>query len=128
MGHAGAIIGMPFSLEGFAFFTEGIFLGIYLYGWKRVAPRAHLFAGVHGPRGRDHRHAVLARRLRVLHGRYFSRHLSLRLEARSAARSSVCGRSWATRARSSACRSRSKASRSSRKVFFSASISTAGSA
>jgi cytochrome d ubiquinol oxidase subunit I len=45
MGHAGAIIGMPFSLEGFAFFTEAIFLGIYLYGWNRVPPRAHLFAG-----------------------------------------------------------------------------------
>ena len=45
MGYAGAIIGMPFSLEGFAFFTEAIFLGIYLYGWTRVPPRAHLFAG-----------------------------------------------------------------------------------
>jgi cytochrome bd ubiquinol oxidase subunit I len=45
MWYAGAIIGMPFSLEGFAFFTEAIFLGIYLYGWKRVPPRAHLFAG-----------------------------------------------------------------------------------
>ena len=46
MGYAGSIIGMPFSLEGFAFFTEAIFLGIYLYGWTRVPPRAHLFAGV----------------------------------------------------------------------------------
>jgi cytochrome d ubiquinol oxidase subunit I len=46
MGYAGAIIGMPFSLEGFAFFTEAIFLGIYLYGWNRVPRRAHLFAGV----------------------------------------------------------------------------------
>jgi hypothetical protein len=27
MGYAGSIIGMPFSLEGFAFFTEAIFLG-----------------------------------------------------------------------------------------------------
>jgi cytochrome d ubiquinol oxidase subunit I len=45
MRYAGAIIGMPFSLEGFAFFTEAIFLGIYLYGWNRVPPRAHLFAG-----------------------------------------------------------------------------------
>jgi cytochrome bd ubiquinol oxidase subunit I len=45
MEHAGAIIGMPFSLEGFAFFTEAIFLGIYLYGWNRVSPRKHLFAG-----------------------------------------------------------------------------------
>jgi cytochrome bd ubiquinol oxidase subunit I len=45
MGWAGAIIGMPFSLEGFAFFTEAIFLGIYLYGWQRVSPYAHLAAG-----------------------------------------------------------------------------------
>jgi cytochrome d ubiquinol oxidase subunit I len=46
MQYAGAIIGMPFSLEGFAFFTEAIFLGVYLYGWDRVGPRAHLAAGV----------------------------------------------------------------------------------
>ena len=46
MEHAGAVIGMPFSLEGFAFFTEAIFLGIYLYAWKRIPPRAHLAAGV----------------------------------------------------------------------------------
>jgi cytochrome d ubiquinol oxidase subunit I len=46
MRYAGAIIGMPFSLEGFAFFLEAIFLGIYLYGWKRVSPWAHWFAGV----------------------------------------------------------------------------------
>ncbi len=43
---AGPIIGMPFSLEGFAFFTEAIFLGVYLYGWEKVSPRAHLLAGV----------------------------------------------------------------------------------
>lgn len=46
MEFAGAIIGMPFSLEGFAFFTEAIFLGIYLYGWDRISARAHLWAGV----------------------------------------------------------------------------------
>ncbi len=46
MEFAGAIIGMPFSLEGFAFFLEAIFLGVYLYGWNRVGRRAHLFAGV----------------------------------------------------------------------------------
>ena len=46
MEFAGPIIGMPFSLEGFAFFTEAIFLGIYLYGWKRIPPRAHLTAGI----------------------------------------------------------------------------------
>ena len=43
---AGPIIGMPFSLEGFAFFTEAIFLGIYLYGWNRISPRAHLWSGI----------------------------------------------------------------------------------
>src|SRR5437762_12767160 len=46
MAHAGAIIGMPFSLEGFAFFTEALFLGIYLYRWDRISARAHLWAGV----------------------------------------------------------------------------------
>ena len=46
MEWAGPIIGMPFSLEGFAFFTEAIFLGIYLYGWNRVSPRAHLASGI----------------------------------------------------------------------------------
>lgn len=45
MEWAGPIIGMPFSLEGFAFFTEAIFLGIYLYGWNRVSSRAHLASG-----------------------------------------------------------------------------------
>ena len=43
---AGPIIGIPFSLEGFAFFTEAIFLGVYLYGWDRISPRAHMLAGV----------------------------------------------------------------------------------
>ena len=46
MKYAGAIIGMPFSLEGFAFFTEAIFLGLYLYGWKRLSPKTHLWTGV----------------------------------------------------------------------------------
>jgi cytochrome d ubiquinol oxidase subunit I len=46
MRHAGPLIGMPFSLEGFAFFLEAIFIGVYLYGWERVGPRAHLAAGI----------------------------------------------------------------------------------
>lgn len=46
MEFAGPIIGMPFSLEGFAFFMEAIFLGIYLYGWDRISERAHLWAGI----------------------------------------------------------------------------------
>ncbi|MDF2772935.1 MAG: cytochrome bd ubiquinol oxidase subunit [Geminicoccaceae bacterium] len=46
MRFAGPIIGMPFSLEGFAFFTEAIFLGLYLYGWDRIGRRAHLASGI----------------------------------------------------------------------------------
>jgi cytochrome d ubiquinol oxidase subunit I len=45
MQFAGPIIGMPFSLEGFAFFLEAIFLGLYLYGWEKLSPPAHAFAG-----------------------------------------------------------------------------------
>lgn len=41
MEYAGGIIGMPFSLEGFAFFTEAIFLAIYIYGWNRMSAFAH---------------------------------------------------------------------------------------
>ncbi len=37
----GDVIGLPFALEGLAFFTEAIFLGLYLYGWERLPPRAH---------------------------------------------------------------------------------------
>jgi cytochrome d ubiquinol oxidase subunit I len=46
MEFAGPLIGMPFSLEGFAFFTEAIFLGVYLYGWDRIPPRAHIWSGI----------------------------------------------------------------------------------
>jgi cytochrome bd ubiquinol oxidase subunit I len=46
MEEAGPIIGMPFSLEGLAFFLEAISLGVYLYGWDRVPPRVHLWSGV----------------------------------------------------------------------------------
>lgn len=46
MEKAGAIIGMPFSLEGFAFFTEAIFIGVYLYGWNRLSPFLHWLSGL----------------------------------------------------------------------------------
>ncbi len=46
MSFAGGIIGLPFALEGFAFFAEAIFLGFYLYGWGRVSPVPHLLAGI----------------------------------------------------------------------------------
>ncbi len=43
---AGGVIGLPFGLEGFAFFIEAIFIGIYLYGWDKLSPRAHWLAGL----------------------------------------------------------------------------------
>ena len=46
MKHAGGIIGLPFSLEGFAFFIEAIFIGLYLYGWDKLSPRAHWLAAL----------------------------------------------------------------------------------
>ncbi len=46
MGEFGAVIGLPFAIEGIAFFIEAIFIGIYLYGWDRLSARAHLFTGI----------------------------------------------------------------------------------
>lgn len=46
MEHAGPIIGMPFSLEGAAFFVEAIALGLFLYGWKVLPRWVHFGSGV----------------------------------------------------------------------------------
>src|SRR5882724_9853233 len=46
MGFAGSIVGPAFALEGFAFFIEAIFLGLYLYGWDRLSPLAHWLCGI----------------------------------------------------------------------------------
>src|SRR5690606_15917857 len=46
MEHAGPIFGMPFSLEGTAFFLEAIALGLYLYGWNKVNKWAHWGFGI----------------------------------------------------------------------------------
>src|SRR5688572_25804006 len=45
MEFAGPLIGTAFALEGYAFFVEAIFLGLYLYGWERLSPRAHWLCG-----------------------------------------------------------------------------------
>ncbi len=41
MRQFGDVMGVPFALEGIAFFLEAIFLGIYLYGWGRMPPKQH---------------------------------------------------------------------------------------
>lgn len=42
MGRFGDVLGLPFALEGLSFFSEAIFLGLYLYGWDRMRPKLHL--------------------------------------------------------------------------------------
>jgi cytochrome d ubiquinol oxidase subunit I len=42
----GSVFGLGFAVEGFSFFLEAIFIGIYVYGWDRLSPRAHFFAGL----------------------------------------------------------------------------------
>jgi cytochrome d ubiquinol oxidase subunit I len=42
----GDVWGLPFAIEGIAFFVEAIFVGIYLYGWDRLPPKVHVLTGV----------------------------------------------------------------------------------
>jgi cytochrome d ubiquinol oxidase subunit I len=46
MGRFGAAYGIPFAVEGLFFFLEAIFLAIYIYGWRRMRPWPHFWAGV----------------------------------------------------------------------------------
>ena len=46
MGRYGAAMGLGFAIEGWAFFLEAVFIGIYLYGWKRLKPRTHFLLGL----------------------------------------------------------------------------------
>jgi cytochrome d ubiquinol oxidase subunit I len=46
MDRFGEVFGFPFVLEGFAFFIEAIFVGVYLFGWNRLSPRAHMLSAV----------------------------------------------------------------------------------
>jgi cytochrome d ubiquinol oxidase subunit I len=45
-GTFGSVFGLGFAIEGFSFFMEAIFIGIYVYGWRRLSPRAHLWSGI----------------------------------------------------------------------------------
>src|SRR5665213_2355319 len=42
----GGVFGLGFAIEGFSFFMEAIFLGIYVYGWDRLSPRAHMLSAI----------------------------------------------------------------------------------
>src|SRR5438270_3129995 len=45
-GTFGSVFGLGFAIEGFSFFLEAIFIGIYVYGWGRLSPRAHFASGI----------------------------------------------------------------------------------
>jgi cytochrome d ubiquinol oxidase subunit I len=46
MSTFGSVFGLGFAIEGFSFFLEAIFIGVYVYGWNRLSPRVHLLAMV----------------------------------------------------------------------------------
>jgi cytochrome d ubiquinol oxidase subunit I len=45
-GTFGSVFGLGFAIEGFSFFLEAIFIGIYIYGWDRLSPRLHFASGI----------------------------------------------------------------------------------
>jgi cytochrome d ubiquinol oxidase subunit I len=42
----GSVFGLGVAVEGFSFFLEAIFIGIYVYGWDRLSPRMHFLSGL----------------------------------------------------------------------------------
>src|SRR6188472_4506498 len=46
LGRFGDVFGLPFAIEGIAFFLEAIFVAIYIFGWDRLNPRVHLWLGL----------------------------------------------------------------------------------
>ena len=46
MDRFGDAFGVAFAIEGIFFFLEAIFIAIYIYGWDRLSPRAHMWAAV----------------------------------------------------------------------------------
>jgi cytochrome bd ubiquinol oxidase subunit I len=46
MARFGDVFGLGFTLEGFSFFVEAIFIAIYVYGWDRLSPRMHFLSGI----------------------------------------------------------------------------------
>src|SRR5690349_10798704 len=45
-GRFGKVFGVLFAIEGIFFFLEAIFVAIYIFGWERLKPWTHFWAGV----------------------------------------------------------------------------------
>ncbi len=41
----GDVFGLPFAIEGIAFFCEALLVAIYIYGWRRLRPWTHFWFG-----------------------------------------------------------------------------------
>ena len=65
MGQWGEAFGVPFAFEGLFFFTEAIFVAIYIFGWRRLKPWTHFWTGVPIVARRDLRQRVGGRRQRL---------------------------------------------------------------
>jgi cytochrome d ubiquinol oxidase subunit I len=46
MGQWGEAFGVPFAFEGIFFFTEAVFISVYIFGWRRLKPWTHFWTGV----------------------------------------------------------------------------------
>src|SRR4051794_178689 len=46
MGQWAAAFGVPFAFEGLFFFTEAVFVSLYIFGWRRMRPWRHFWTGV----------------------------------------------------------------------------------
>ena len=55
-GRFGDVFGIPFAVEGIAFFLEAIFVAVYIYGWRRLRPWTHFWLGLPDPVHRADRH------------------------------------------------------------------------
>src|ERR1044071_91486 len=45
-GRFGKVFGVLFAIAGICFFLEAIFVAIFIFGWKRLRPWTHFWAGV----------------------------------------------------------------------------------
>src|SRR5947207_338705 len=94
MAFSGAIFELPFSAEGFAFFIEAIFLGLYLYGWNRLTPVAHWFT--FGQRWPSPGCGPVGGRAQRVHAHRRPAHVGLGVRRdRLSGRRSLCGRAAA---------------------------------
>ena len=95
MGQWGEAFGVPFAFEGLFFFTEAIFVAIYIFGWRRLKPWAHFWTGV-PDRARRHLRQRLGGRGQRLDERAVGLHAGLRRRRR---RGRPVGSSSTTRCR-----------------------------